>query len=71
MWTSSYVGYLNYIIILFLTSGLFTLLVDLSHYKKDGKMTRERKAAVFTGWMNVVLGIVALVGSWYYKRYIW
>lgn len=68
---SSYVGYLNYIIVLFLASGAFVLWVDVVHYRKDEGMDRERKVARFTGWMNLVLGVVFMIGSWYYQRYIW
>lgn len=68
---TSYVGYLNYIVILFLATGAFTLAVDIAHYNKDKGMNRERKVALFSGWMNVVLGVLMLIGSWLYKRYIW
>jgi hypothetical protein len=68
---TSYVGYLNYIIVLFLATGAFGLLIDLKHYSKEKGMEKERKVALFSGWMNVVLGVLMMIGSWLYKRYIW
>lgn len=68
---TSYVGYLNYITFLFLATGAFTVIVDIASYKKDGQMDKEHKAALFSGWMNVTLGVLVLIGSWLYKRYVW
>lgn len=67
----SYVGYLNYITILFFATGVFTLWVDIGHYNKDKGLEKERKVAIFSGWMNITLGVLMFVGSWLYKRYIW
>ncbi|MDF2725932.1 MAG: hypothetical protein K0Q59_5610 [Paenibacillus sp.] len=68
---TSYVGYLNYITMLFLATGAFTLWVDIGHYKKDKGLEKERKVAVFSGWMNISLGVLMFIGSWLYKRYVW
>lgn len=68
---SSYIGYLNYIIWLFLASGAYMLWVDAKHYKADPGMEKERKTAVFSGWLNLVLGVIVMIGSWVYKRYLW
>lgn len=68
---SSYIGYLNYIIWLFIISGVFMVWVDAGHYQSDQGREKERKAAKFSGWLNIVLGVIVLIGSWIYKRYIW
>lgn len=71
MGDSSYVGYLNYIVFLFLVCGAFTLTVDLFQYGADKALAREKKAAQITGWLNIGLGAALMIGSWVYKRYIW
>jgi len=68
---SSYVGYLNYIIFLFLGTGAFAIWVDTYYYKQDQGRDKERKATMIAGWTNISLGILAMIGSWIYKRYIW
>ncbi|PYI56878.1 CLC_0170 family protein [Paenibacillus flagellatus] len=67
---NSYIGYLNYIVFLFLASGLFIVSFDVRHYK-DNRMPKERRAAAISGWMNLVLGAVVYIGSWLYKKYFW
>ncbi|MEF3303743.1 CLC_0170 family protein [Paenibacillus sp. GYB003] len=68
---TTYIGYLNYIIWLFIASGVFVLWIDAGHYRSDRNREKERKAAAFSGWLNISLGVVVLIGSWIYKRYLW
>ncbi|MDF2667753.1 MAG: hypothetical protein K0R67_59 [Paenibacillus sp.] len=67
---SGYIGYLNYITVLFLASGGYILWLDVRNYmKKDSK--REKKASQWSAWINISLGLLMLIGSWFYKRYYW
>ncbi|MFK7695749.1 CLC_0170 family protein [Paenibacillus sp. HJGM_3] len=67
---SGYVGYLNYIVGLLLTTGVYILWVDIKNYKKD-KMEKEKTAAKISGWINLTLGALMYIVSWVYKRYLW
>ncbi|MBD2863950.1 MULTISPECIES: CLC_0170 family protein [Paenibacillus] len=67
---NTYIGYLHYIVILFIASGVFILYMDATVYK-DGKMMRERKAALISAWLNLTLGVVVLLGSWVYTKFLW
>ena len=67
---NTYIGYLHYIVILFIASGVFILYMDVTVYK-DGKMMRERKAALLSAWLNLALGAAVLLWSWLYTNFIW
>lgn len=71
MWMiSGFVGYLNYIVILFLATGAFMFVMDIKSYKAD-HYKKEKKAAKISAWINLSLGVVMFLGSWIYKRYLW
>lgn len=67
---SGYVGYLNYIVGLFLITGGYMLLVDVKFFKGE-KMKKEKSATKISAWINLSLGAVMFIGSWIYKRYLW
>jgi hypothetical protein len=67
---TSFVGYLNYIVFLFLATGGYILWVDVKNYRGD-QYKKEKKAAKLLVWINFTLGISVFIGSWVYKRYIW
>lgn len=67
---SNYVGYLYYIVVLFLASGLITLGLDVRNYKHK-QANREKTAAIWSAWINLSLGVLMFIASWVYKRYYW
>jgi hypothetical protein len=60
------IGYLSFTIFLLIVSGIGMLLLDVKVYELDG-MQKERKAARFLGWLNIVLGIVTYAGNHVYR----
>ncbi|HEY0827143.1 MAG TPA: CLC_0170 family protein [Bacilli bacterium] len=60
------IGYLSFVIIIFLATGGIILLFDAKEYEKDG-MKKENKAARYAGWLNVSLGILAIIGNWVFQ----
>ncbi|WP_127586599.1 CLC_0170 family protein [Paenibacillus koleovorans] len=66
----NFVGYLNYVVFLFLSSGGYILWIDRSKYTDDN-MKKERTAATWSAWINLSLGGITFIGSWIYKRFFW
>ncbi|HUC93069.1 MAG TPA: CLC_0170 family protein [Paenibacillus sp.] len=64
----SYVGYLNFVIILFVATGGWIVRFDAKRYARDG-MKKEQKAALFIGWLNIVLGAMIFVANWIYQQW--
>lgn len=56
-------GYIQYVSILLLLTGLMILLFDVKVYGQK-RMKKEKKAARFMGWLNVSLGILTFVANW-------
>ncbi|WP_227938201.1 CLC_0170 family protein [Alkalihalobacillus deserti] len=61
-------GVINIMVLLFLISGVFALVLDDKIYMRD-KLINERKIARLLGWINVSLGLMTYVGSWVYNLY--
>lgn len=64
------IGYMNFTGLLLLLTGSLILAIDMRGYRRKG-MNKERKAAQFMGWFNIVAGIGAYVGNWVYQQYVW
>jgi hypothetical protein len=66
----SEIGYINYLVSLFIVTGFLLLRVDTPLYK-NGSMEREKKFAKFLGWSNIALGLIIFVGNWLYENFLW
>lgn len=64
------IGYINYLVTLFIVSGYLLLKVDAPLYK-NGSMEREKKYAKFLGWSNIALGLIIFVANWVYENFFW
>ncbi|MBT2659232.1 hypothetical protein J7E81_29220 [Bacillus sp. ISL-18] len=65
-----FLGFLPYVIGIFIGSGLFVLLVDAKMYKKE-KQKKEQKASLIFGWMNLAIGLGIFLANWIYNNFIW
>ncbi len=63
-----YIGYLNYVVVLLLITGVLMLVIDAPKYKKD-KLAKERKAAIILGVFNISTGVLIFVGNWVYNQW--
>jgi hypothetical protein len=62
------IGYLGYIELLFLLTGLMLLLFEAKSYK-SAKMNKEEKVARIIGWFNCSIAICTYVGYWVYNQF--
>jgi hypothetical protein len=69
MMMGSSIGFVGFTVILLLLSGGLVLYYDKKGYEKSG-MKKEKKAASFLGWFNIVLGIAAYLVNWIYQAMI-
>lgn len=60
----------NYTVLLLLISGLLVLVFDVKIYTKANWL-REKKGAVFAGWLNICLGILSYFGYLLYEKWFW
>ncbi|WP_274363791.1 CLC_0170 family protein [Paenibacillus thermotolerans] len=60
---NSFIGHIDYIIFMLLFTGAGILFIDEKKYRKN-QMKKEEKASRFFGWINVALGMTALVLNW-------
>jgi len=56
-------GYISFLAMLLLASGLVTLWVDVRLYRHE-KQRREAKYAFILGCVNVGLALIVMAGSW-------
>jgi O-antigen/teichoic acid export membrane protein len=56
------VGYINYVVLLCVITGLLILYFDVNGYKLSG-MKKERKAAKFLGIFNVSIGTLIWIAT--------
>lgn len=56
-------SYINYLVLLFIISGILLLLLDTKTYSQENA-TREAKASRVLGWGNISLGVLAYAGNW-------
>jgi hypothetical protein len=59
---NTFIGHINSIILLMMITGAGILIVDMRGYDKR-KMKKEKKAARFFGWFNLVLGALMWGGN--------
>ncbi|WP_059105702.1 CLC_0170 family protein [Shouchella shacheensis] len=64
------IGYMNYIVTLFVVTGALILSIDVNAYGR-AKKKKEKWVATFLGWVNVSLGIVLFIANWAYERWFW
>jgi hypothetical protein len=57
------IGYLNYVVLLCLITGILILFIDVNGYKNSG-MEKERKASKFLGIFNVSIGTLIWISNW-------
>jgi hypothetical protein len=62
------IGYINFVVIMFIASGGITLYFDVKRYKSD-QMKKEMKVSQWFGWGNIALGLSILIANWAY--YVW
>lgn len=60
------IGYINFTIILLLLTGLCMLWIDVKTYER-AKLEKEKKAARFLAWFNIVLAAVSYLGNYIYN----
>jgi uncharacterized membrane protein len=63
-----YIGYINYVVFLFMVTGILILRFDAKIYDM-AEMKKEKKAAHFIGWANVTLGVLAFVANWAFQKW--
>ncbi|NOU92110.1 hypothetical protein GC093_02520 [Paenibacillus sp. LMG 31456] len=61
------IGYINFTVLLMLLTGGAILWIDVKEYNKTG-MKREKRAARFLGWFNIVAGSGAFIVNWVYQK---
>ncbi|WP_408638444.1 CLC_0170 family protein [Paenibacillus baimaensis] len=60
------IGYIGYIELLFILTGLILLLFEAGSYKKQ-QLFKEEKIARILGWCNCSIGIFTFLGYWVYN----
>lgn len=59
-----------YTVLLLLITGTLVLLFDVKRYTK-AKMNKEKKGALFVGWLNVSLAFISFIGYYVYEKWFW
>lgn len=57
------IGYLYYVIGLFILSGLLILYIDVKEFNKAKKI-KESKVSRFIGWFNLIAGLLVWTWNW-------
>lgn len=60
----------NYTVTLLLLSGILVLIFDVKLYAK-ANMQKEKKGAIFVGWLNISLGVLSYLGYLIYEKWFW
>jgi hypothetical protein len=66
----NYVSYGGYIESLFLITGIMILLIDARTYRY-GRMKKEHKAAVVSGWINIAFCVIFFAANRIFKTWFW
>ncbi len=67
--TMVYIGYLHYLVVLFLVTGALLLRVDMRMYQLM-KLPKEQKVTRWLGWINLTFGLVIWIGKWLLGRWV-
>ncbi|MBP3962711.1 CLC_0170 family protein [Paenibacillus lignilyticus] len=59
------ISYIGYSIPLFWLTGILILQFDIKEYRIK-KMEKERKLSKVLGWTNLGLGVVMLIGDYFF-----
>jgi hypothetical protein len=65
-----FIGYLNYVVVLGVMTGVLILMFDVKGYKTQN-MQKERKVSTFLGWFNITAGILVYGLNWLYQQIFW
>jgi len=65
-----FLGFLPYVIVILILTGLFIILVDAKMFKK-AKQKKEQKASMIFGWMNIAIGLGVFLANWIYNHFFW
>ncbi|MEH7382907.1 CLC_0170 family protein [Bacillus sp. JJ1533] len=65
-----FIGYLNYAVILSITTGILILIFDVKSYKK-AKMKKEQRVSKVLGWVNIAAGFIIFIVNWVYQKMFW
>ena len=60
------IGYAGFSIFLLIVTGICMLLIDVKVYEMEG-MKKEKSAARFLGWLNIILGLLTFAGNQVYQ----
>lgn len=64
---SEYAGSIRYVVPIWILSGVLMLVMDKALYAA-AKMKKEKKIAVFLGWVNITFGVGIYVANWILVR---
>lgn len=64
------VGYVNYLVILFMITGLLIVFFEVKGFKRS-KLMKESKVARWLGWTNVGFGAIVFLANWTYRNFFW
>lgn len=64
-----HVGYLHYIVVLFVVTGWILLRYERKVYNDVG-MTREGTFARVLGWINILMGGLASITNWFIGAFV-
>jgi 4-hydroxybenzoate polyprenyltransferase len=62
------IGYLGYIVFLFIVTGLALVFIEVKSYTK-AKMNKEGKISKRVGWLNILMGLCIWIGYWFYSNF--
>jgi hypothetical protein len=62
-------SYINFLVMLFLVTGIFVLVFDTKVYKQQ-KQAKEEKVSRVLGWMNIALGVLSYAGNWVIQMWL-
>ncbi len=65
-----FIGYLNYIVVLSVMTGVLILVIDVKSYKTQN-MQKETKVSTFLGWFNISAGVLVFCLNWLYQQFFW
>jgi hypothetical protein len=65
----TFIGYLGYVVFLFLFTGVMLIFFESKSYKKE-KLYKEEKVTKIIGWCNLSIGICIFLGNWVYNQFL-
>jgi uncharacterized membrane protein len=62
-------SYINYLVLLFVITGILILVIDAKAYKQK-QQSKEEKLSRVLGWSNIVLSVVVFIGNWALQKWV-